>query len=419
MSRFWKVALIVVAVIVIALFGLHLAHKHSAGQGREQLHGGGRHRMAEAASASRKGKPGDQPVPVTVVPAAEQNVPVYMVANGNVQAYNTATVSPQVGGLLMKLDFTEGGEVKKGQVLAEIDPRTYQAAYDEAVATRKQNEALLATARSNLKRSLPLAKQGYVSSQDLESLRNTVNQYAATVAANEAAINQARVNLGYTKVTAPISGVAGIRGSDIGNVLTTASTIVTITQVQPIYVTFYLPESSVEQVRRAQSAGKPLEVAVLDSAGNKVIETDGTLKVINNQISTSTGTYELKAQFPNPKEILFPGQFVNVRLKVGTIDNGVVVPSQAVQRGPDGDYVYLLKPDDTVTMQDVTTGENVGDTDVLVTKGLTAGQKVVTEGQFRLKPGSKVEPLKPGEVPAAKVPAAPGKAAAQARKGGR
>lgn len=419
MSRFWKVALIVVAVIVIALFGLHLAHKHSAGQGHGQLHGGGRHRMAEAASAAGKGKPGDQPVPVTVVPAAEQNVPVYMVANGNVQAFNTATVSPQVGGLLMKLDFTEGGEVKKGQVLAELDPRTYQAAYDEAVATKKQNEALLATARGNLKRSLPLAKQGYVSSQELESLRNTVNQYAATVAANQAAINQARVNLGYTKVTAPISGIAGIRGSDIGNVLTTASTIVTITQVQPIYVTFYLPESSVEQVRRAQSAGKPLEVAVLDSAGNKVIESDGTLKVINNQISTSTGTYELKAQFPNPKEILFPGQFVNVRLKVGTIDNGVVVPSQAVQRGPDGDYVYLLKPDNTVTMQDVTTGENVGDTDVLVTKGLTAGQKVVTEGQFRLKPGSKVEPLKPGEVPAAKVPAAPGKAAAQARKGGR
>ncbi|WP_329742250.1 efflux RND transporter periplasmic adaptor subunit [Dyella sp. A6] len=412
MSRFWKIALIVVVVILVALFGLHLAHKHRAGQGY-----GGRQHMAQAGSA--QGKKAEQPIPVTVVPAVEQNVPIYMVANGTVQAFNTATVSPQVGGLLMKLDFTEGGEVKQGQVLAEIDPRTYQAAYDEAVATKKQNEALLATARGNLKRSLPLAKQGYVSTQDLESLRNTVNQYAATVEANQAAINQARVNLGYTKVTAPISGIAGIRGSDIGNVLTTASTIVTITQVKPIYVTFTLPESSVEQVRKAQSAGKPLEVAALDSAGNKVIENDGTLKVINNQISPTTASFELKAQFPNPDEVLFPGQFVNVRLKVGTVDHGVVVPSQAVQRGPDGDYVYLLKPDNTVTMQNVTTGENVGDTEVLVSKGLTAGQKVVTEGQFRLKPGSMVEPLKPGEVPVAKVPSAPGKASAPAHKGGR
>lgn len=407
MSRFWKVALIVVVVIVIVLFGLHLAHRQGAGG---EGHGGGRyhHRMGSAPSAEA-GDQDNQPIPVTVVAATKQNVPIYMVANGTVVAYNTATVSPQVGGLLMSLDFTEGGVVKKGQVLAQIDPRTYQAAYDQAVATKQQAVAQLATARSNLQRSLPLAKQGYVSGQDLDTLRNTVNQDVASVAADQAAIDQARVNLGYTKVTAPFDGIAGIRGVDIGNVLTTSSDIVTITQVKPIYVTFNLPESSVEQVRAAQSAERPLEVAVLSSNNSKVIESDGTLDVINNQISTSTLTYELRAQFPNPKEILFPGQFVNVRLKVGTIDNGVVVPTQAVQRGPDGDYVYLLKPDDTVAMQDVTTGENVGDTAVVIVKGLAAGQQVVTEGQFRLKPGSKVEPLKPGQVPVAKTPAQPGK----------
>ena len=278
--------------------------------------------------------------------------------------------------------------------------------------------AQLATARSNLARSKDLAPQGYISKQDLDTLRNTVSQYEATVAADEASISDAKVQLGYTKVIAPITGLAGIRGVDPGNVVTTTSSIVTLTEVHPINVIFPLPEQNVELVRSSQQRGEPLEVAALDSAGSKVIAAKGVLKVINNQIDTSTGTFNLKAEFPSDENALFPGQFVNVRMKVNTVQGGLVIPSQAVQRGPDGDYVYQLQSDNTVKMQSVTTGQEVGDSHVMVTQGLKAGEKVVTEGQFRLKPGSKVKPLKPGEVPAAPTEEEL-KKAAQDNKGGR
>jgi len=416
MSRFWKITLVVVVVIVVAAVGFRVMHKPS--------HGGraGARANAGQGAAAGKGAPGtgdNEPVPVTVEPVTVQNVPVYLTALGTVQALNTVTVSPQVGGLLMKLNFTEGQEVQKGQVLAEIDPRSLQATYDQAVARKRQDEALLATARSNLARSKDLAPQGYISKQDLDTLRNTMSQYEAAVAADEASINDAKVQLGYTKVIAPITGLAGIRGVDPGNIVTTTSSIVTLTEVHPINVIFPLPEQNVELVRSAQGRGQPLEVAALDSTGTKVIAGKGVLKVINNQIDTSTGTFNLKAEFPNDENVLFPGQFVNVRLKVNTVDNGLVIPSQAVQRGPDGDYVYELQKDSTVKMQSVTLGQEVGDSHVMVTQGLAANDQVVTEGQFRLKPGSKVKALKPGEVPAAPTEAELKKAAADGKQGGR
>lgn len=411
MSRFWKIALIVVAVLVVGAVGLRLMHKPgAAGPGQAK---------APAGQAGGPGEGKSEPVPVTVEPVAVQNVPVYLTALGTVQALNTVTVSPQVGGLLMKLNFTEGQEVHKGEVLAEIDPRSLQAAYDQAVARKGQDAAQLATARSNLARSQDLVKQGYISKQDMDTLRNTVSQYEAAVAADEASINDAKVQLGYTKVIAPITGLAGIRGVDPGNIVTTSSSIVTLTEVHPINVIFPLPEQNVELVRSAQGRGQPLEVAALDSAGSKVIAGKGVLKVINNQIDTSTGTFNLKAEFPNDENNLFPGQFVNVRLKVNTVQGGLVIPSQAVQRGPDGDYVYLLQPDSTVKMQPVTTGQEVGDTHVMVTQGLKAGEQVVTEGQFRLKPGSKVKALKPGEVPAAPTEEELKKAAQGSKAGAR
>ncbi|AND70689.1 hypothetical protein ATSB10_32350 [Dyella thiooxydans] len=415
MSRFWKIALIVVAVLVVGAVGLRLMHKPGAA-GRSQA---GAPSGQPGAPGEGKDKGKDEPVPVTVEPVAVQNVPVYLTALGTVQALNTVTVSPQVGGLLMKLNFTEGQEVHKGEVLAEIDPRSLQAAYDQAVARKGQDAAQLSTARSNLARSQDLVKQGYISKQDMDTLRNTVSQYEAAVAADEASINDAKVQLGYTKVIAPITGLAGIRGVDPGNIVTTSSSIVTLTEVHPINVIFPLPEQNVELVRSSQARGEPLEVAALDSAGSKVIAGKGVLKVINNQIDTSTGTFNLKAQFPNDENALFPGQFVNVRLKVNTVQGGLVIPSQAVQRGPDGDYVYLLQPDSTVKMQSVTTGQEVGDTHVMVTQGLKAAEQVVTEGQFRLKPGSKVKALKPGEVPAAPTEAELKKAAQGAKEGGR
>lgn len=388
MSRFWKIALVVVIVLVLAFVGLRLMHKPAGQPGQ--------------ANAQDPGKEGQQPpVPVTVVPVARQDVPVYLTALGTVQALNTVAISPQVSGRLISLEFTEGQPVKKGQILARIDPRSFQATYDQAVARLHQDQAQLATAKANYSRSQELGPKGYIAKQDLDALHNTVRQLEATLAADQAAIRDAEVQLGYTKVVSPIDGLAGIRGVDPGNVVTTTSTIVTLTQLHPINVMFNLPEQNLDVVREAAMGKGELSVAVLDRGDAHVIADGGVLKVIDNQIDASTGTFRLKSEFPNAKNELWPGQFVNVRLKVRTVGGGLVIPSQAVQRGPDGDYVYLLQPDNTVKMQPVSVAQEVGDSAVMIASGLTQGQKVVTEGQFRLKPGSKVNPLKPGEVPPA------------------
>ncbi|MDE2086325.1 MAG: efflux RND transporter periplasmic adaptor subunit [Xanthomonadaceae bacterium] len=384
MSRFWKIALIVVAVVVLAIVALRLLHK-PAGAGGPGGHGG-------------MGGKDNAVVPVTVVPVVRENVPVYLTALGTVQALNTITVNPQVSGQLVKLDFTEGQPVKKGQVLAEIDPRTYQASYDQAVSKRNQDESLLATARSNYERSRNPKYSQYVAKIDLITQHNTVQQYEAAVAADNAAIRDAKVQLDYTKIISPIDGVAGIRGVDPGNVVSTSSNIVTLTQLHPINIMFNLPEQNLDMVRKAQLAA-PLQVTALDRTDAHPVATGGVLKVIDNQIDTSTGTFRLKSQFPNVDSALWPGQFVNVRLQVRVDDGALVIPSEAVQRGPDGDYVYQVQGDNTVKMQPVVVAGEVGDSHVMIGSGLKMGDQVVTEGQFRLKPGSKVNPLKPGEVP--------------------
>ncbi len=408
MSRFWKIALIVIAVIVVAGVGFRLLHK-PAGQGS----------AATAAGKGKDGKDETPPVPVTVVPVVKQNVPVYLTALGTVQALNTVTVNPQVGGQLLSLEFTEGQPVKKGQLLAQIDPRTYQATYDQAVAKQRQDQALLATARSNLLRSQDLAAKGYISKQELDTLRNTAAQYEAAVAADAANVRDGQVQLNYTRVLSPIDGLAGIRAVDPGNVVTTSSAIVTLTQLHPINVMFTLPEQNLDLVRRAAAQeGAALQVTALDRTDAHPIASGGVLKVVDNQIDTSTGTFRLKSEFPNAKNELWPGQFVNVQLLVNTVDGGLVIPAQAVQRGPDGDYVYQVQADSTVKMQPVQVAGEVGDSHVMIGSGLMAGDRVVTEGQFRLKPGSKVNALKPGEVPAAPTAAELEKAKQNSKNGG-
>ncbi|MET0256478.1 MAG: efflux RND transporter periplasmic adaptor subunit [Luteibacter sp.] len=397
MSRFWKIALAVIVVVLIAGFFVVRSHRAK----------GGDPAAAASAQANGEGQGKDQPpVPVTVVPVASQDVPVYLTALGTVQARNTVTVRPQVGGQLMKLNFQEGQEVKKGDVIAEIDPRTIQSQYDQAVAKLKQDQALSATAKNNLDRSQNLVSKGgqqYVSKQDLDNLKNSLDQAQATANADQAAIRAAQVQLGFTKVIAPIDGLAGIRSVDAGNIVATTDAIVTLTELHPIYVLFYLPEKNLDLVRSSITGNEglqALEVAALDRVDAHPIAS-GHLDVIDNTIDTSTGTFRLRSLFDNEKTQLWPGQFVNVQLKVRTVKGGLVVPAQAVQRGPDGDYVYLVQGDNTVKMQAVETAVEVGDSHVMLSKGVKLGDKIVTEGQFRLKPGSKVQPLAPGQVPAA------------------
>ncbi|MCC7461215.1 MAG: efflux RND transporter periplasmic adaptor subunit [Gammaproteobacteria bacterium] len=383
MSRSGKSALIAAGIIVLAIVGWRLLY-----------------RSGEAGADGGRGGVGRDtaPVPVTVEPVVKRDVPVYLTALGTVQALNTIAVSPQVGGELLSLGFTEGQPVRKGQVLAQIDPRSYQANYDQAAARKRQDEALLATAASNLARSEDLAAKGYISKQDLDTVRNTAAQYQAAVASDSASMRDAQVQLDYTKVVSPIDGLAGIRGVDPGNVLSTGSTIVTLTQLHPINVMFTLPEQNLDMVRRAQQAA-PLPVTALDRVDAHPVATGGILKVIDNQIDTSTGTFRLKSEFPNGGNELWPGQFVNVRLQVRIDTAALVIPAQAVQRGADGDYVYVVQADHTVKIQPVVVAGEVGDSHVMIGTGLQAGAQVVTEGQFRLKAGSRVNPLKPGEVP--------------------
>ncbi|HTV85336.1 MAG TPA: efflux RND transporter periplasmic adaptor subunit [Dyella sp.] len=401
MSRFWKIALIVIAVLVVGGVAFRLLHKPQEGAGAAHRRGGGRETAQGAA-----GGPGQDntPVPVTVEPTVKQAVPVYLTALGTVTALNNVTINPEIGGQLWTINFKEGQAVKKGDVIAQIDPRTYQAAYDQAVAKEKQDEASLATANSTLERNQKLVANGYVAALDMDTYRNNVAQLRATVIADQAAARSAKVQLDFTKIVSPIDGVAGIRNVDPGNVVTTTTSIVTLTQIQPIYVIFSLPEQDLETVRDSfKNGANKLEVIALDRTDSHPLDTTGFLQVVDNQIDTSTGTFKLRAQFNNPDAKLWQGQFVNVQLRVKTVAGGLVIPAQAVQRGPDGDFVYKLQPDQTVAMQPVKVASEVGDSHVMISKGLNEGDQVVTEGQFRLKPGSKVNALKPGEVPQAQV----------------
>ena len=406
MSRFWKIVLLVVAVLVVAVVGVRLM--------------GGK--KGDAAGPAAEGRQGGDPanagpVPVTVIDAVRQDVPVYASALGTVAAMNTVTVSPQVGGQLISLNFKEGQEVKKGDLLAQIDPRTLQASYDEAAAAKRQNQAQLATARSNYQRSNSAEYRQYVAKTDLDTQRNQVAQFESAVAANEASMRAAQVQLQYTRVTAPISGIAGIRAVDAGNIVSAGTALVTLTQIHPIHVVFNLPERQLPAVREAQAAGQ-VDIAALDRNDAHVLTDGGKLDVVDNQISSDSGTFRARALFDNEDNSLWPGQFVNVRMQLRTITGGVVIPTQAVMRGPDGEYVYIVKPDSTVAMQTVKSGVEVGDSQVQITEGLKGGERVVSEGQFRLKPGAKVTALKPGETPAAPTEAEL-KAAQQQGGGGR
>jgi len=329
------------------------------------------------------------PVPVLAVASAKADVPVYMDAVGTSKALNTVTVRPQVDGKLLEVAFDEGQDIKKGDVLARIDPTTYQAQLDQALAKKAQDEALLANARIDLDRYEKLAATNSINRQQADTQKSLVAQLEAQVQNDQGAIDNARAILAYTTIRAPLDGRTGIRQVDQGNIVHASDStgIVVITQLKPISVFFNLPQQDISQVNTAFAKG-PLNVDAQRSDNDAVIDR-GELKVVDNQVDPSTGTVKLKAEFPNADLQLWPGQFINVRLLIDTLKQVVVIPTGAVQRGPNGTFVYVVKDDNTVTMRPVTVAKQ-DETQTVISKGIEPPERVVTTGFVRLVDGSKI-----------------------------
>jgi len=345
--------------------------------------------QAASKAGFRGVRPATDPVPVLATAAKTADVPVYLDGVGTGKALNTVTVRPQVDGKLINISFTEGQAVEKGYVLAKIDPVTYQAAYDQTVAKKAQDEAQLANAKLDLERYIRLAASNAVNKQQLDTQRALVAQLEAQVKLDQAAIDNARAMLSYTEVVAPISGRTGIRQVDEGNIVKAAEPmgIVILTQLRPISVFFNLPQQELPVLNRAQ-AESPLSVDALGPDGTTVLD-KGKVVVIDNQVDQTTGTIKIKAEFPNANLQLWPGQFVNVRVLIDTLRQVVVVPTAAIQRGPNGTFVYALKDDSTVAVRPVTLAQQ-DDAQTVVASGLQPGERVVTTGFARLTEGTQV-----------------------------
>ncbi|MGO4707318.1 efflux RND transporter periplasmic adaptor subunit [Microvirga sp. 2MCAF38] len=326
-------------------------------------------------------------VPVLVEAVKTADVPVYLDGVGTVRAYKTVTVQPQVGGRLVSVNFKEGQDVFKGDILARIDPVTYQAAYDQAVAKKAMNEAILENARRDLERYTGLAKSDYASKQQADTQRAAVAQAEAQVRQDQAAVDSAKANLDYTTIIAPIDGRTGIRQVDEGNLVTSsdAAGIVVITQLKPISVLFTLPETKVSDVASAASVRS---IPVTASIGSQTLD-QGILDVIDNQVDQTTGTVKMKATFENLAGRLWPGQFVNVRLLLKTLANATVVPAAAVQQGSIGSYVYVLQDDSTVKLTKVALTQQ-DEVQAVIAKGVMPGERVITSGFANLQDRSRV-----------------------------
>jgi membrane fusion protein, multidrug efflux system len=350
-------------------------------------------------AANRGGRP-DLTVPVLAATPRIQDVPVYLEGVGSVRALNTVTVRPQVDGKLITVNFTEGQDVKKGDLLGEIDPVIYKAQFDQAVAKKAQDEAQLANMRLDLIRYQQLAAANAGSKQQFDTQRAVVAQQEALVNADQAAIDNAQATLGYTRIIAPLTGRTGLRQVDQGNIVHAADAtgLAIITQLQPIAVLFSLPQQQIVRVNAASAKGL-LAVDVFGNDGVTVADT-GKLTGIDNQVDPTTGTLKLKAEFPNANLQLWPGQFVNIRLRVDTLAQAMVIPTSAAQRGPAGTFSYVIGDDDTVTAKPIVVTQQ-NENDAVIASGLTTSDRVVTTGFANLSDGAKVIVGKDDNAPVA------------------
>lgn len=357
------------------------------------------HRGSRSGEAVAQSHGAAEAVPVTAGTATARDMPVYVRGLGSVQAYNNVTVKSRVDGAIVKVDFTEGQEVKIGDLLFEIDPRPYQAALAQAQANLARDQAQLANAQRNANRDKPLVGKEFISRQQFDADSTSADLQAGTVAADKAAIEAAQLNLDYTQLRSPIDGRTGARQVDIGNLVHASdnTALVTITQLKPIFVSFTAPQNQLDGIRQAQI--KASVSAEAWSQGEQRQIAKGALTLIDNQIDPATGTIHLKASFDNQDELLWPGEFVDMRLQVDTLKNAVTVPARSIQAGPNGSYLFVIKPDNTVEQRIVTVAETENDL-AAVSKGLSAGEQIVVDGQYRLQQGTKVSILPP-------APAAP------------
>jgi multidrug efflux system membrane fusion protein len=358
----------------------------------------------ELKTAAGKGG-GPAPIPVTVAPVKKADFSVYLYGLGTVQPYRTVTVRSRVDGQIINVLFKQGRMVKEGDTLVEIDPRPYQAALDQAKAKKAQDEANLKNAKLNLERSLTLAQKDYATQQQVDSQQAMVDQLTAQIQGDQAAIDNAQTQLSYTVIKSPLSGRAGFRLVDPGNIVHSSDEngIVTIVQLQPISVVFTAPEENVPQINQALEEGTVVPVEALSSDGLRTLA-QGSLARVNNEVDQASGTIRMKATFENKDNVLWPGLSVATRLLVNKLKDATVIPDNAVQRGPNGLYAFVVGDDNKVAVQAIKVSQS-GDGESVVEQGLTPGQRVVVTGQYRLEIGSLVQPT---EAP----PAASGKEAA-------
>lgn len=382
-----NIALIVAALAILG-FVLWRWHPWGSPGGAAAPGASGTH-----SGRSGRGGPGgmaNMPQPVHVATATQGEMPVVLTALGTVTPLASVTVLPQLSGTLQEVYFKEGQMVRKGDLLAQIDPRPYQISLSNAEGTLARDEALLQTARLDLKRYQTLLSQDSIASQQVDTQASLVRQYEGTVKSDKANVDTYKLDLVYARITAPVSGRVGLRQVDPGNYVTPSLTngIVVITQLQPISVIFTTSEDNLQQILEQAQSGTKLSVTAYDRSNTTSLE-GGTLETLDNQIDTTTGTVKLRAIFQNNKNLLFPNQFVNTRLLVNTIKDAVIVPTSAVLNGSIGQFVYVVKPDNTVTVRPVKVGPVDGER-TSIKSGLQVGERVVIDGSDRLKEGAKI-----------------------------